>query len=160
MQIGVGAHLNGIAWSSEFRTVVQRLVPLNFGLIHLISLREYLKWRSLLTWLGLSLHCFHKSACCPVRFLSGSPTHPTVWLSCESGTCLVRFPNQLFEHLCLSENLSACCRNVQLAACVLAVLNWECLSSTFHKETLCNFTTFDRSAEVKLTTPPPPLAEH
>ena len=26
MQIGVGAHLNGIAWSSEFRTVVQRLV--------------------------------------------------------------------------------------------------------------------------------------
>ena len=26
MQIGVRAHLNGIAWSSEFRTVVQRLV--------------------------------------------------------------------------------------------------------------------------------------
>ena len=26
MQIGVQAHLNGIAWSSEFRTVVQRLV--------------------------------------------------------------------------------------------------------------------------------------
>ena len=27
MLIGVRAHLNGIAWSSEFRTVVQRLVP-------------------------------------------------------------------------------------------------------------------------------------
>ena len=27
-QIGVRAHLNGIAWSSEFRTVVQRLVYL------------------------------------------------------------------------------------------------------------------------------------
>ena len=26
MQIGVQAHINGIAWSSEFRTVVQRLV--------------------------------------------------------------------------------------------------------------------------------------
>ena len=26
MQIGVRAHLNGIAWSSEIRTVVQRLV--------------------------------------------------------------------------------------------------------------------------------------
>ena len=30
MQIGVRAHLNGIAWSSEFRTVVQRLVVSNF----------------------------------------------------------------------------------------------------------------------------------
>ena len=30
MQIGVQAHLNGIAWSSEFRTVVQRLVFIFF----------------------------------------------------------------------------------------------------------------------------------
>ena len=30
MQIGVQAHLNGIAWSSEFRTVVQRLVVVGF----------------------------------------------------------------------------------------------------------------------------------
>ena len=31
MHIGVRAHLNGIAWSSEFRTVVQRLVYIGFG---------------------------------------------------------------------------------------------------------------------------------
>ena len=38
MQIGVRAHPNGIAWSSEFRTVVQRLVIMSFylqrGFIH------------------------------------------------------------------------------------------------------------------------------
>ena len=38
MLIGVRAHLNGIAWSSEFRTVVQRLVPVASGLGDLTSL--------------------------------------------------------------------------------------------------------------------------
>ena len=34
-------------WGSYHST--KHHIPLNFGLIHLISLREYLKWRSLLT---------------------------------------------------------------------------------------------------------------
>ena len=34
-------------WGSHHST--KHPIPLNFGLIHLISLREYLKWRSLLT---------------------------------------------------------------------------------------------------------------
>ena len=37
MQIGVQAHFNGIAWSSEFRTVVQRLVLSMFDLINLTN---------------------------------------------------------------------------------------------------------------------------
>ena len=45
MQIGVRAHLNGITWSSEFRTVVQRLVHLY---IECGTLEEF--WRTAKTW--------------------------------------------------------------------------------------------------------------
>ena len=53
MQIGVRAHLNGIAWSSEFRTVVQRLVTLqHFSTTHYSArqstLHTALHWRLLL----------------------------------------------------------------------------------------------------------------
>ena len=41
MQIGVQAHLNGIVWSSEFRTVVQRLVFIFFSFSILKTLYIY-----------------------------------------------------------------------------------------------------------------------
>ena len=46
MQIGVRAHLNGIAWSSEFRTVVQRLV---FNIFWMVS-QHWEQPSSLATW--------------------------------------------------------------------------------------------------------------